>query len=266
MGEITLSEIWQHPVKSLRGLPLQRAELEAKGLAGDRRWMLVDGNGRFITQREQSRLSLVDALPQDGALAFAAPGMPPLTTASPPEGGERLAVTIWRDPCEAVAPSAEADHWFSDYLGQACRLVYLPDDSLRPVDPDYARPGEQVGFADGFPLLLISQGSLDDLNSRLETPLPMRRFRPNLVVSGCEPHAEDGWRRIRIGETTFRVVKPCSRCIIPTIDPATGERSPEPLRTLAGYRRRDNRIYFGQNLVHEGNGILEVGMAVELLP
>lgn len=266
MSKITLTELWQYPVKSLRGNPIEAAELDARGVAGDRRWMLVDSAGRFITQREQHRLSLVDAVVGKDALHLAAPGMPPLTVPSPPDGGETLSVQVWRDQCRALAPSATADDWCSDYLGQPCRLVYLPDDSVRPVDPDYARPTDQVSFADGFPLLLISQASLDDLNSRLDTPLPMRRFRPNLVVSGCAPYAEDSWQRIRIGDLTFRVAKPCSRCIIPTIDPETGQRSAEPLKTLAGYRRRDNKVFFGQNLIHDGNGVLRLGMELELLP
>ena len=141
----------------------------------------------------------------------------------------------------------------------------LSDGAIRAVDPDYARPADQVGFADGFPFLLISQASLDHLNRRLAAPLPMLRFRPNLVVSGCEPYAEDGWRHLRIGDLEFRVAKPCSRCIIPTIDPTTAQRSAEPLRTLRGYRRRDNKVYFGQNLIHDALGRLEVGMPVEVL-
>ena len=136
---------------------------------------------------------------------------------------------------------------------------------MRPVDPDYATEQDQVGFADGFPFLLISQGSLDDLNARLEQPVPMQRFRPNLVVEGCEPYAEDGWRRIRIGASSFRVAKPCSRCIIPTIDIDSAERNPEPLRTLMEYRKRDNKVYFGQNLIHDRQGRIEVGMPVEII-
>jgi uncharacterized protein YcbX len=143
--------------------------------------------------------------------------------------------------------------------------VHFPDDSRRAVDPDYAAPADQVGFADGFPFLLISQASLDDLNARLDQPVPMLRFRPNLVVSGCGPYAEDGWKRIRIGDIEFRVAKPCSRCIIPTIDFATGERAREPLQTLMTYRKRDNKVYFGQNLLHDAGGRLEVGTQVEVL-
>ena len=179
--------------------------------------------------------------------------------------GASLPVVVWRDKVNAIPVGGDADAWLSEFLAIDCRLVVFPYDARRAVDPDYAAATDQVGFADGFPFLLISQASLDDLNARLAQPVPMLRFRPNLVVEGCAAYAEDGWRRIRIGELEFRVAKPCSRCIIPTIDPATAQRSAEPLRTLMSYRRRDNRIYFGQNLIHDGTGRLAVGMPVEVL-
>jgi len=176
-----------------------------------------------------------------------------------------VAVRVWDDRVSAERVSAEADAWLSQFIEQACRLVHMPDTARRAVDPDYAAADDQVGFADGFPFLLISQASLDDLNARLDQPLPMLRFRPNLVISGCAPYAEDNWRRIRIGALEFRVAKPCSRCVIPTIDYATGEHGREPLQTLMTYRRRDNKIYFGQNLIHDASGRLERGMPVEVL-
>jgi hypothetical protein len=159
----------------------------------------------------------------------------------------------------------EAAEWLGRFLGTSCRLVCLPDDRVRAVDPEFARPGDQVGFADGFPFLVIARASLDDLNARLPEPLSMVRFRPNLVIGGATPYAEDGWRRIRVGALELRLVKPCSRCTVPTVDPATGERGPEPLRTLTGYRRRGNKVYFGQNAVHDGIGELAVGDPVEVL-
>lgn len=159
----------------------------------------------------------------------------------------------------------EAAAWLSRFLEMECRLVFFPEDEIRQVDPTYARSGDRTAFSDGFPVLLISQASLDDLNRRLKTPVAMRRFRPNLVVSGCEPFAEDGWKQIRVGEVTFRVVKPCSRCVIPNIDPDTAEKSAEPTRTLSGFRRRENKIFFGQNLIADGMGKLELGMPVEVL-
>lgn len=225
--------------------------------------MLVDPQGKFLTQRQLPRMALLDAaLHQDQLLIsggddqFALPA---------DRAAEALSVQVWHDHCQAQRVDQELDRWLSDFLGTPASLVVLPDAQVRQVDQDYAAAEDQVGFADGFPFLLISQASLDELNGRLPSPVPMTRFRPNLVVSGCEAFAEDSWKRIRIGELSFRVVKPCSRCIIPTIDPLSGERAAEPLRTLSSYRRRDNKVYFGQNLLHDGIGELAEGMRVEVL-
>ena len=264
MTTMTLQALYRYPVKSLRGEELHSHPVDARGLVGDRRWMVVDDSGRFLTQRQQARMALVDTrLDDEGLLHLAAPDMPPLAVVR--SAPEPLEVRVWGDRVIAESTGPEADAWLSEFIGQPCRLVRMPDAVRRAVDPDYATADDQVGFADGFPFLLISQGSLDDLNSRLERALPMLRFRPNLVVDGCAPYAEDGWRRIRIGELEFRVAKPCSRCVIPTIDVTTGERGREPLQTLMTYRRRDNKIYFGQNLIHDGHGRLERGMPVEVL-
>ncbi len=267
MTEILLSELWCHPVKSLRGHRLSNAMIDRRGLVDDRRWMLVDADGRFLTQRQQARMALLTPeVREDGLLLTQAGGEQLLVPY--PVDGERLRVRIWDDECDAVRVSDAADAWLSDFLGQPTRLVRMADDAERQVDPTYARPGDQAAFSDGFPLLLISQSSLDDLNRRIGgEPLPMRRFRPNLVVSGCEPYAEDDWKRIRIGGIDFRLVKPCSRCVIPTIDPETAEKHPdkEPMRTLLTYRRRDNKVFFGQNVLHDAEGRLEVGMPVEIL-
>jgi uncharacterized protein YcbX len=264
MAALRLSALYRYPVKSLRGEIFGSLDLTPRGFQHDREWMLVDAQGRFLTQRQQPRMSLIDArVVAPGVLQLQAPGMPPLQLDACRDG--RVEVTVWGDRVTAAPVGAEADAWFSAFLDIPCRLVHFPDDSRRAVDPDYAGPADQVGFADGFPFLLISQASLDDLNGRLDRAVPMLRFRPNLVVEGCAAFAEDGWRRIRIGDVGFRVAKPCSRCVIPTIDPVSGERSAEPLRTLMGYRRRDNKVYFGQNLIHDGVGTLAVGMPVEVL-
>lgn len=263
MPALTLSAIYRYPVKSLRGQSFSALDVDPRGLVGDRRWMVVDAEGRFMTQRQLARMALVDAhFDAGGVLCLDAPGMPGLRVAG---GDERCRVEVWRDRVAAVGGDLAADRWLSEFLDTPCRLVHLPDDSRRPVDPDFARPDDQVGFADGFPFLLISQASLDALNARLESPVPMLRFRPNLVVDGCEAHAEDAWRRIRIGAMTFRAVKPCSRCVVPGVDIETGERGREPLATLMTYRKRDNKIYFGQNLIHDATGNLGVGMPVEIL-
>ncbi len=264
MSELSLQALYRYPVKSLRGEEFASLAVDARGPVFDRRWMIVDADNRFLTQRQQSRMALIDArVDAAGALHLAAPGMAALAVAD--DLDERVVVQVWNDSVDALAGDAGADAWLGRFLGQPCRLVRMPDDTRRGVDPAYANAADQVGFADGFPFLLISQASLDRLNARLDRPLPMLRFRPNLVVAGCAAHAEDDWRRIRIGDLVFRVAKPCARCVIPGVDIASGERGREPLQTLRGYRSRDNKIYFGQNLLHDGSGMLEVGMPVEIL-
>jgi len=263
-----LSSLYRFPLKSAAGESLQRCASDSLGLLGDRRWMVVAaGTGRFLTQRILPRMALLQAHWQgDTALKLAAPGMPELLVRVPDDKTMRC-VQVWS--ANPVVPDAgeTAAAWLSDFLGQACRLVYLPEDDGIQVDLDYARLGERTAFSDGFPFLLIGQASLDDLARRVGRPLEMLRFRPNLVVSGAEPYAEDGWKRIRIGQLTFRVVKACSRCVIPTLDPASGERAPdrEPLNTLLSYRKGPGGVFFGQNLIAEGRGELEVGMPVERL-
>lgn len=264
MSVLSLAAIYRFPVKSLRGGAFDELSIDARGLVHDRHWMVVDEDGRFLTQRQLSRMALIDTLVDEaGVLHLAAPGMPALAVAAAMP--TRRSVVVWDDRVEAAVVDPAADRWLSTFLGRECRLVEQPADVQRRVNPDYARADDEVGFADGFPFLLISQASLDALNARLAVPVPMLRFRPNLVVSGCEAHAEDSWRRIRIGDITFRVAKPCSRCVIPTVDIDTGERGQEPMRTLLGYRRRDNKVYFGQNLLHDAVGHLRVGMPVEVL-
>lgn len=262
-----LTEINIFPIKSTRRIALSESQVLARGLPGDRRWMLIDAERRFITARQHPRLVLVETRLDDTALHVSGPGMPPLQLPLAP-AGERAEVEIWRDHCAAVFTGKAADDWFSAYLGLPVRLVQMTDDIRRPVDPDYGRPGDEVSFADGFPLLLISQASLDDLNTRLERPVSMRRFRPNLVVSGGAPYAEDDWRHLRIGTVEFEGVKPCSRCVLTTVDPDTGEKDPglEPLRTLSGYRRgKGGGVFFGRNLIPRGSGVIRVGDQVEVL-
>ncbi len=260
----TLAAIYRYPVKSLRGEAFATLDVDSRGLAFDRHWMVVDDNGAFLSQRQLPRMALIDArVLDDGGLSLSAPAMPTLRIG--PHSDASASVVIWADRVEAALADRRAGQWLGRFLQRPCRLVFMPAATTRPVDPDYAAENDQVGFADGFPFLLISQGALDELNDRLWRPVPMHRFRPNLVVDGCAPHAEDGWRRIRIGGIEFRIAKPCSRCIVPSIAISTGERGPEPLRTLSTYRKRDNKIYFGQNLIHVGVGRLEVGMSVEVL-
>jgi uncharacterized protein YcbX len=183
-----------------------------------------------------------------------------------PKQATRVPVTVWGDTVSAADAGDAVAHWLATVFRRTLRLVHMPVDSHRAVDPDYARAGETVSFADGFPLLLVSAAAADALNQRLAQPVGLDRFRPNIVVAGCPPHAEDGWKTLRIGEMTFTVAKPCSRCVVPSLDQRTGARHPELLRVLADYRQGpDKKIYFGQNLVYQGSGRLQVGDSVEVL-
>jgi uncharacterized protein YcbX len=265
MHDLHLSEIYRYPVKSLAGESIVKSRVDAFGLLNDRRWMLVNSEGRFLSQRELPRMALIRPQMESQGLHLQAPGMTPLHCGIPTAEERDIEVGIWQDRCQARTCGEEADAWLSQFLGRACRLVYMAEETVRQVDLDYARPGDRVAFSDGFSLLLISQASLDDLNSRLAAPVSMLNFRPNLVVTGCEPYAEDNWRRIRIGEIILRVVKSCSRCKITTVDPATGETGSEPLKTLSRYRREGKRVLFGQNLIHESQGEFALGMQLEVL-
>ena len=265
MSELILSQLYCYPVKSLAGFSTQHSEVEAFGLRYDRRWMVVDAKtGDFITQRSHPKMALIQAEKyKQRILLRHKEGL--TLQVSIPDGDLQRNVTVWGDHCLSWDAGDEAAHWLSDLLQVDCRLVYFPDDEVRQVDLDYAKAGDKTAFSDGFPLLLISQASLDDLNRRLEEPVEMIRFRPNLVVSGCEPFAEDSWRRIRIGDVTMRVVKPCSRCSIPNVNPKSGRREKEPALTLSKYRQRDNKIFFGQNVIADNSGMIEVGMQVEII-
>ncbi|MCU7806406.1 MAG: MOSC domain-containing protein [Candidatus Thiodiazotropha sp. (ex Semelilucina semeliformis)] len=265
MTEVRLSALHRYPVKSLAGQQLAHTRVDRFGLEDDRRWMVVDRDGSFLTQRELPEMTFVSTQVTGAGLTLEAPGMPSITLERPLRSIRQVSVNIWNDSCQAQLCEDKAHHWLSDFLGQDCQLVYMPDESIRQVDQRFAAAADRTAFADGFPLLLISQASLDDLNERLDQPMPMIRFRPNLVVAGCEPYEEDSWRLIRIGDLTFRVVKPCSRCKITTVDPRTGESGDEPLKTLAGYRRQGKQVFFGQNLLHDHTGELSVGMPLEVL-
>lgn len=255
-----LSALYIYPIKSLGGIAVDEAVVEEKGLRYDRRFMLVSPNGTFITQRTHPVMALIDVRIDGDRLAVWHRRRPDDVLLLPlggavPGTGEMMAVSIWDSkdvPAQTV--SDEADAWFSRVLDMPCRLVYMPDSTHRPVDEQYARQNDPVSFADGYPYLLIGQSSLDYLNGRVisETqpePMGMARFRPNLVVSGSAPYDEDAWAEFQIGDLTFYGVKPCARCVLTTIDPATAEKGREPLRTLATYRQYTHKILFGQNVL-----------------
>lgn len=229
--------------------------------------MIVDRNGKFVTGRLYARMPLLRAAPRDYGLRLEAPDAPALEVAFPAANAERLAVEVWKSQVDAVWAGAAADAWVSRVLGASLRLVYMDQAAQRTVSADYGQPGDEVSFADGYPQLLISQAALDQLNARLSAPVSMLNFRPNLVVSGTAPHAEDDWKRIRIGAVEFDLVKPCTRCVFTTVDPLRGERrnDGEPLKTLTGYRRTPEGVTFGQNLIARGEGVIRLGDRVEVL-
>jgi uncharacterized protein len=260
-----LNHLYVYPIKSCGGIAVDGWEVDERGLRHDRRWMLVDEAGRFMSQRRFPRMALIGVRIERDNLVVDAPDMPSLKVPLEPRAAKLVLARVWDDLVEASPVGADADRWFSEFLGVGCNLVYLPEQSQRPVDPAYAEPGDQVGLADGFPFLLISEASLAELNARLERPVPMNRFRPNLVVGGCAPFAEDGWRLVRIGEITLRVVKPCARCAITTVDQRTAAKSKEPLRTLARFRRSGKDVLFGQNLIHDEKGFLHIDDPVEVI-
>ncbi len=263
MTPLYLSEIWIYPIKSLGGIRLRSAKVMEKGIVHDRRWMLVDEAGTFMTQRVHPMMALFKLKIQGLTFKITFKNdsitLPFVHSIIPTE----IKTKVWDDEVITFEGSAEHSHWFSEKLGLKCKLVSFPEENSRPVDIRYKINNENVSLADGYPLLVIGQSSLDDLNSRLESPVPMDRFRPNLVFTGGQPYEEDTWKYFTIGKNKFAGVKPCSRCVLTTVDQATGKKGKEPLATLAKYRQSENKIYFGQNVlaidhneIHEGDEIV----------
>jgi uncharacterized protein len=270
---MTLLSINRFPVKSCRGQAVQQATVEPWGLAGDRRWMVVDEDGVCVTAREYPRMLLVvPELAADGGLRLAGPDASALSVAVPP-ADQIVDVKVFTNDVRATAADAEADAWFSKVVGESVRLVYLHDPTRRHPNPRFTRPTDVVSFADAYPLLVATAASLDALNDWIaegprsdEGPLPMIRFRPNLVVAGSAPWEEDGWRRVRIGDALFRAVKGCDRCAITMTDPESAERGKEPIATLSRYRKWDGATWFGIQLVPDNPGVtVKVGDDVEIL-
>jgi uncharacterized protein YcbX len=307
----SLASIHIYPLKAGRAVDLPESRVEPWGLAGDRRWLLVDESGRFVSQREEPALARVTvryaaapgpeyvaAAPgpeyiaargleyiaargpdrpvwrapgSTGPISLSVEGWPPLTVPAPSEdgGAEMLWVMVWSSKVRAATAGKNADDWFSDFLGRPVRLVHLDDPTRRQVDPEFGAPGDRVSFADGYPLLLTTTGSLDALGEWLiedgHPPVPMNRFRPNVVIAGTDPWAEDGWRRIQIGPVTFRLVKPCGRCVVTTTDQLTAQRGRQPLQMLGRRRRFGQQLVFGQNMIPDGPGVIRVGDRVQIL-
>jgi uncharacterized protein len=270
----TVTDLYRYPVKSCRGERLPEAAVEPWGLAGDRRWMIVDPGGDVVTARERPQLVLVTPVPDDEAIRLTGPGMRELAVPVP-AGDDLIPVTVWDSKLLASLAGDAADAWLSEVAGERVRLVYLDDPTRRRPNPRFSRDGDRVSFADGYPLLVTSESSLAELNHLIaagpladEGPLPMRRFRPSVVVAGTAPWTEDGWRRLEIGDVAFRAVKGCDRCVLTTIDPDTAAKGKEPIATLARSRRWDGKVWFGMNLIPDsprGAASIRVGDPVRIL-
>lgn len=263
-----VSSLHCYPIKGCRGHALERAEFDALGVRNDRRLMLVDARGRFVSQREMAALATIEPMRDGDLLQVRAEGHTPLELRLASDGALRQ-VTVWSSTTQAVDQGDAAAAWFSNVVHAPVRLVQWGERSTRYLDPTYApRDDAQTAFTDGYPALVTLEASLADLNARLDAPVPMERFRPNIVVQGGAAWDEDHWRMITIGTMTFDAVKPCARCVVPTTDQRTGVRHPrqEPLRTLATFRTIPHLgAIFGQNLVHRGPGAVAVGDAVTLM-
>lgn len=263
---LTISRITIYPVKSLAGVALASADLGRAGLAHDREWMVVDEDGIFVTQRRFPWMATIGTSVNDEALTLSIPGSPPLSVPVVRSGNPRL-VKVWTSDCEVIDQGDAAAAALSGFLGRQCRLVRMREGFVRPTGDSYrqAVPGATVGFADGAPVMLHTEASLQDLNSRLDEPVSMNRFRPNLVLAGADPFEEDRWQRIRVNGIVLHLVKDCIRCEIPTIEQESGAKGVEPMETLESYRSGPLGTRFGRGVVHEGSGTLRVGDEVEVL-
>lgn len=251
---IKVSELYIYPVKSLAGLKVESAQLSRFGLNNDRRWMVVDENGRFISQREVAKMATIKTIIDQDQLCLSHRGQ---SIAIPhiDEENNKIEVSVWKDSLSATHVCKKVDQWLSKVLDLSCRLVYMDDSSKRQIDENFAQKGQYVSFADGFPLLLISQASMDDLNNRLHTPIDVNRFRPNIVVTGTQAFAEDHWQELSINDVELLAVKKCSRCIMPSINQETGDKDQlKMLSVLNSYRKENNKVMFGQNLIYKDVG------------
>jgi hypothetical protein len=270
MIDYRLSEIFIYPIKSFGGIAVQSAEVTDRGLKFDRRFMLVDNEGLFLSQRKNTAMALLQTAIHDGQLQIHHKHSPDLQLSIPlkidDNNNNKLSeVYMWDESIHVTECGDLYNEWFSDVLKTNCRLVYMPERSVRHVDKSYARDDEITSLSDGYPFLLLGQESLNLLNSKLDKPLPMNRFRPNFVFTGGNPNDEDNFNKFEINGIIFSAVKPCARCSITTIDQTTGIVSKEPLKTLAAYRSQNNKVMFGQNLLHTGKGIVSVGDQIHLI-
>ena len=261
-----IKELYNYPVKSLAGNQLESVFVEKRGFTNDRRFMFIDENNQFITARSHHQLSRINVRLKDRELTFNNLSNQEELKQPIQLSPEKIKVSIWDSgsTCHLIDNNV-IDEWISDFCGESIRLVYMADDDIREVNNKYGNPDDIVSFADGYPILITNNKSLEDLNQRLEKPVKMNRFRPNLVIDGNIPWEEDHWKKIRIGETILRIAKPCARCVITTLDPETGETGNEPLYTLSQFRKQDNQVLFGMNIIVEQEGFISLGDQIELL-
>lgn len=277
MTKLSISQLHIYPIKSARGISLETMQLNRKGPECDRRWMVIDHDNNFMTQRNSHKLCLINTQRIDGGLLISADGA---GRCSLPTGGYALKdSSVWGTDVQGQDCGDQAADWISSFLGKKCRIIYMLDNYSRLVDTEFSSQNEEVGFADGFPLLITSEASLDDFNSKLgdsklgdselndenDFKIGMNRFRPNIVITGNAAWAEDQWQKIAIGDIEFSLVKPCSRCIIPSIDPQTANKQMQVNQTLLTYRRRDGKTYFGQNALYDRLGTIHVGDTVRVI-
>jgi len=264
MADLRLSEIWIYPIKSLGGIRLSKAQVMPKGLQYDRRWMLIDQDGKFITQRVHSKMALFKLSFSEGRFAITYKDATIKLPVNAAVDSDSIKAIIWDDTVAVFEVLGEYSRWFSQRLDMDCKLVYFPELNQRAVDQKYSLHDDQVSLADGYPFLIIGQRSLDELNGKLDSPVPMNRFRPNFVFTGGVAFEEDNWRNFTIGKNRFVGVKPCSRCVLTTVNQMTGEKSSEPLATLAAFRKLNNKIYFGQNVLAIDTNEIYEGDKIEL--
>ena len=260
---VEISELFIYPVKSLRGVSLETMTLLNSGPEYDRTWMVTDPQGNMMTQREHPQMALIDTNIIEGQLILSTFGMQDWSVPVNQNDLDIVRTNVWGDSIKAERLDNQTNEWLSQALGESCQLIRFAPDEQRPCDPDLSYRGDHTFFADAFPLLILSQASLDHLNSKLENPVAMNRFRPNIVVSGCNAHAEDDWQALHIHETRIRIVDACARCSVPTVDPEMGVLSgPEPIHTLSSYRQRDGEVFFGMNGIPDSEVEIRLGDSV----
>ncbi len=264
MAALQVTDLYLYPVKSFAGIQVEQIRVNGWGPEGDRRFMVIDAAGKFVTGRKFPQMVLFKVERQAADLVIKAPDDDQFVITFP-QRSEMTEVQVWSDQVQAKLVDSAVSVWLSQKLQDDVRLVYMPDSTFRQVDPKYYSEEQRVAFSDAYPFLITNKASLGELNARLEEPVSIRRFRPNIVVDGNIPWEEDNWSRLRIGSVEFAAVKPCSRCVFTTVDPETAEKGKEPLRTLAQYRRMELGVIFGQNLVQLNTGVISVGDVVEVV-